>query len=557
MLEIVDSRPNRFARSLLALVEPLAAIGACAIGSAQLYEENRRLSQFFQTIIASANMWLTVVDAKGNVLIWNQFAEIESGYARQAVVGNWLVWNWLLPEREYREQLIGTIEAEFRRGKMLEGLETPIRTREGKIKVISWHAVPLVDEARDLIGVVAFGSDVTNQTRLQSETLKAQKLEAVGTLAGGIAHDFNNLLTGVLGNIAMAKESTRHNTLVQELLDDAEHASLRARDLTQQLLTFARAGAPVKQPHNMARLLHHVIRSANRKSDVAVESIVPHTLWSAQIDERQINQAIRNIVARAVHVTPAGEEVHIIARNITVEGDELLPLTDGGYVEILIGDHGPAIPAERLSNIFDPYFPSTHDRDRLGLAVAYSIVHSHGGHLSIDSTPANGTTFHVYLPASPDDILEPLPDDAEFHSARILLMDDQQMVQQVAGRMLGHLQHEVDFADDGAEAIQKYRSAMEAGAPYDVVIMDLSVPEGMGGVEAMTELLRIDPEVKAIVSSGYYSDPVMANYAAHGFRSVLVKPYLIDDLRRTIAELLAGPAQSASAGGSICASRNA
>jgi two-component system, cell cycle sensor histidine kinase and response regulator CckA len=424
-------------------------------------------------------------------------------------------------------------------------MEIPIHTRDEKTRVISWHAVPLMNQEGELAGVVAFGRDVTNQMKLQSEVMKAKKLEAVGALAGGIAHNFNNLLTGVLGNIALAREVVGHDSEAQELLREAEEASLRARDLTGQLLTFAQGGAPVRKPRNMASLLRDSVRTLWGRSGVSIESIIPDSLWPAEVDERQLNQAIHNLIRRARQVTPAGEIVHLVARNVTLGADEGLPLPDGRYVEILVGDRGPEIPAQLLDNVVDPFFPANHDANSLGLAVAYSIVRAHHGYIYVDSEPDCGTTFHMLVPAM--EAGESAYSDtgesgtSEEYSARILLMDDQRMVQQVAGHMLRRLKHVVDFADDGAEAIGKYRDAMTSDAPYDIVIMDLTVPEGMGGLTAIGQLIQIDPDVKAIVSSGYSSDPVMANYESFGFRSVLAKPYLLEDLRAAISEVLADP----------------
>ena len=544
VLEIIDTTPNRFHTVVLDLVEPIAKIGACAIASTQLFDENRRLSHFLRTVITSANVWVTVVDADGNVLIWNHQAEHVSGYDSDAVVGHADVWDWILPEQGYRDQIFGDIRAEFQRGAMLDGMEIPIRTVDGRTRIVAWHAVPLVDEAGDLIGAVAFGRDVTDQTRLQSELLKNQTLQSVGTLAGGIAHDFNNLLTGILGNVALARQSTKHDPDVTGMLADAEKASLRARDLTAQLLTFARGGAPVRKPQPLPALIERAARTARSPAGIELDVTVADDLWRAEVDERQLSQAIANIISHASRSMPEGGVISIRSENWTIEAGQGLPLPAGPCVRITIQDQGRGLAAEELPHVFDPYFSTIMDRQGLDMAVAYSVVRAHQGHISVESQPGHGTRFAIYLPARhPDarDAARPAEQTGgPGRPARILLMDDQRPVRLVASRMLAVLGHEVDLAADGAEAIEMYRAAHEGGTPYDLVITDLTVPGGMGGMEVIRLLLQIDPGVKAIVSSGYSVDPIMGNYRACGFQRVLVKPYQLAELEAVVEDVLAG-----------------
>ena len=385
-------------------------------------------------------------------------------------------------------------------------------------------------------------TDITARRKLEEELLKAQKLESLGVLAGGLAHDFNNLLTAILGNISLAKMDARPGDGIHERLEEAERASERAQSLTQQLLTFSRGGAPVKKTLSIKDTVRDIASFALHGARSKCEFSLDDDLWSVEADEGQLSQVINNLVINADQAMPDGGTVRVSARNVAVNSHSGLPIAPGDYVMISIIDRGIGIPREHLKKVFDPYFTTKQKGSGLGLATTYSIIKRHNGHIAVESTAGAGATFHLYLPATGQvHQKEPSPAGAaRSGSGRVLIMDDEDMVRDVAGKILTRLGYDVAFARDGAEAIELYSQARKAGRPFDAVIMDLTVPGGMGGRDAVKRLLEIDPAVKAIVSSGYSNDPIMAEYAEYGFCGVASKPYTIKKLSDILQQVIAG-----------------
>ena len=396
-----------------------------------------------------------------------------------------------------------------------------------------------VDEKGEkyIVGVVR---DVTERRRMEGELIKAQKLESVGLLAGGIAHDFNNLLTAILGNISLSKILISPQEKAYERLTAAEKASLRAKDLTQRLLTFSKGGIPVKKTISSVEVIKDAAGLACSGSIVMCEFSVPDDLWAIDADEGQISQVINNIVINAIQAMPNGGKVTVQCSNIVVSADDEPRLRPGNYIKISIKDQGEGIPEEDLGRIFDPYFTTKEKGRGLGLATTYSIIKNHEGHVTVDSKVGTGTTFSIYLPASDSQADTRRPDEMKVTSGKgnILIMDDEEVIRQVAGDMLEYIGYNVDFAEDGSEAIEKYKTAFESGRPFDVVIMDLTIPGGMGGKEAIKRLIEIDPNVKAIVSSGYSNDPLMSEFRKYGFAGVVLKPYQIAELNEQVSKVL-------------------
>lgn len=382
--------------------------------------------------------------------------------------------------------------------------------------------------------------DVTEHKKIEEELLKAEKLESIGVLAGGLAHDFNNILTAVLGNISLAGLMTAAGDRVHERLAAAERACLRARDLTQQLLTFSRGGAPVKKTTSITGLVKEWAGFALSGSNVRCEYSIPDHLWPVEVDESQFSRVVQNLTINAQQAMPNGGVITVKAENVVMDGHGTLPLLPGKYVRLEISDSGVGIPQDNLSKIFDPYFTTKPHGNGLGLATAYSIIKRHGGHIDVESTVAVGTILTVYLPAAVAQVAarRQIVDALPLNKLRVLVMDDEEIIREVAREMLADLGCEADLARDGAEAIELFKQARDAGRPFDVLIMDLTVPGGMGGDEAIKSLLRIDPDVTAVVSSGYSTDPVMAEYLRYGFRGVIAKPYKIDELAQTLHAVL-------------------
>jgi signal transduction histidine kinase/CheY-like chemotaxis protein len=420
-------------------------------------------------------------------------------------------------------------------------LERPFAPDRSRTLALTTSPIRDVDGA--VLQVVKMAQDVTERHLLQEERLKTQKLEAIGTLAGGIAHDFNNLLQGVFGFISLAKTLSDPRAPVQEALQDAEKALALAVRLTGQLLTFSKGGKPVRRPMALQPVIENATRFALSGSRSDFHLAVEEGLWGAEADEGQVSQVIQNVVLNADQAMPEAGHVRIAARNREAPGSDVPgDLPPGRYVEIAVSDTGIGIPSAHLGKIFDPYFTTRQGGSGLGLATSYSIVKNHGGAIDVRSEQGRGTTFRIFLPATAAPL--PEPDRAAptapraARSARILVMDDEPVVLNVARKLLKALGHEVECVTNGAEALERYEGARVGGRPFDVAMLDLTIRGGMGGAETLQRLLAADPHVTAIVSSGYSDDSSIASYQAQGFKAVLNKPYTLDALREVLHRVL-------------------
>ncbi|HLB05778.1 MAG TPA: response regulator [Thermodesulfobacteriota bacterium] len=408
-----------------------------------------------------------------------------------------------------------------------------------------YHALRqrITDEEGNVTGIVGIIRDVTSNKKIEEERIRSSKLESLGVLAGGIAHDFNNLLTGIIGNASLARMLCNPEDKVYKRLTELEDASLRAKDLTQQLLTFAKGGAPIKKTTSIASLLRDSATFAMRGSNITCDFSIPEDLSPVEVDEGQITQVIHNLIINAEQAMPKGGLIKVSAGNISVSPSNGLPVQDGEYIKITVSDTGIGIPKENLIRIFDPYFTTKEEGSGLGLATAYSIIKNHGGYVTAESESGAGTTFYIYLPASshkeiaPEKVVEEEPIHGK---GRLLVMDDEEIVRAVAEAILTELGYEVEFALDGASTIEAYKLAKKSGNPFDAVILDLTIPGGMGGKDTIKKLLEVDPTVKAIVSSGYSSDPIMSDFTKYGFSAVIAKPYKVAELSMIVHKVVTG-----------------
>lgn len=418
-----------------------------------------------------------------------------------------------------------------------------VRKASGAIRHVHEKCLHSRDAAGAIIRSVGTVHDITERKQLQEEMLKTQKLEALGTLAGGIAHDFNNLLQCVFGYISLAKLEKDDRKKSVAAMEEAEKALQVTVRLTNQLLTFSKGGKPVTTIIDLLPVITDSATFALSGSRVISRIVADDGLWQADADEGQIGQVIQNIVLNASQAMPDGGSVEILARNVQASGQQLpQDLKEGGYVEITISDTGIGIPEKYLHKIFDPYFTTKEKGSGLGLATSYSIIRNHRGAISVTSEPGKGTAFRIYLPAAmtakTGGVQTPPVAVTSARKGRILVMDDEEMVLDVAGKLITKLGHEVEFARNGTEAFGKYQDARSAGKPYDIVILDVTIRGGMGGVETFKKLFEIDPAVKAVVSSGYSDDAAVATYEQQGFKRVLRKPYRLNTLQEVLHELL-------------------
>jgi|GEM_PF-445542 len=423
----------------------------------------------------------------------------------------------------------------------------PIPTRDARITCKDGticHVIINTQIAQNRI--LAIFTDITERENIQKELLKIQKLESLGVLAGGIAHDFNNILTGILGNISFARMLLDESHRASKILQEAEKASQRATDLAHQLLTFAKGSHPIKKAVSARHVMEAAASLVLRGSNVLSAIHVSEDLHTIEVDEGQVSQAFNNIFINAAHAMPGGGTITITAENFTLDGANRMLLPAGEYVKISVTDTGCGISNDDQKRIFDPYFTTKTGGSGLGLASVHSIINKHGGHISVRSMVGKGTTFDILLPASPLKAPEPEEDiplmaAGEHPNGSLLVMDDEEMILDLTSEILGEYGYHVQTCVNGDEAIALYKAAKEAGVPFSAVIMDLTIPGGMGGKEAARHILDIDPNALLVVSSGYSNDPVVAEYAQYGFSAMMAKPYKATEVIKVLGDLLTAP----------------
>jgi len=397
------------------------------------------------------------------------------------------------------------------------------------------------DREKNFLGTYGVARDIRDRKLLEEHLQQEEKMEAVGRLAGGIAHDFNNFLAAVVGNVALAKIHAEPADEIYTRLEEMERAALRARGLTQQLITFAQGGVPVKLPGTLPDLIKDASTFVLRGSNVRCTYRFPSDLWWAEFDQGQIIQVIQNLLINADQAMPDGGVVSVEAENVTVTPSYRVPLKAGRYIRIVIEDTGCGIPKENLSKIFDPFFTTKNNGTGFGLATAYSILKNHDGYLYAESEPGRGTRFFLFLPATDrKSVKNATNPDVKLYSGqgKILVMDDDNSLRDVYARLLTHLGYAPTVVATGEEALSRYSQAKQTGTPFAAVIMDLTVPGAMGGKEAVQRLLEIDPKAVAIISSGYSNDPVIANYREYGFKDVIGKPFTAEKLSEVLWKAL-------------------
>jgi signal transduction histidine kinase/ActR/RegA family two-component response regulator len=390
--------------------------------------------------------------------------------------------------------------------------------------------------------------DVTQEQRQQEDIQRTARLHSVGVLAGGIAHDFNNLLAAIAGNLSMARLEGGDRAQASQCLTEAETATLRARSLTQQLMTFAKANTPHPQPVNLAALVEEAARlTLGNASQIALEMDAPAGLWPLEADSGQLAQVVNNLVSNAAHAMENHGRLRISLRNQEVQPGHKPVVRPGRYVSVSVQDEGPGLSAAALAHIFEPFYTTKTmgAGAGLGLASALSIIKAHLGDLRCVSEAGQGACFTFWLPAvskftGPG--TRALAPEASADSAtglRVLVVDDEPMLRDMLLRMLVSMGHQGQAAASGDDGLRAFRQAHALGRDFDLVISDLSMAPGqIGGKQLAREILAVDPQAKILVSSGYSEDPVMSEHENFGFWGCLAKPFNRSDLERVLAMLI-------------------
>ena len=497
---------------------------------------------FLDVTLQSISDAVVTTDMDGHILFINDGASLMTGWEQKTVRHK--RFSEALPVR-YAEGEVGPgdlVRAVLDAKKRIP-FEYPIllESADGQTRRLTVNGAPLTDQNSQIIGVVFTFRDSTMWHLLEQERFKANKLQSIGLLAGGIAHDFNNILTAILGNISGIRSTGALSEKQMTRLVSAEAATRRAEMLTKQLLTFAKGGAPILKPASIQELVEASADFVLRGSSVRGVYDFPENLWPVNIDEGQISQVIHNIVINAQQAMLGGGFITVLGENVLVEQeDSFQQVPAGPYVKISIVDTGIGIPEEDRAHIFDPYFTTKHKGSGLGLASSYSIIQKHKGYLAVTSEPGVGSTFFFLLPALPNEKISSSPVNAAPVAGQgyILVMDDEEDIRDMCQDLLLDLGYDVVCVPGGDEAIRQFTEALHQGRPFDAVILDLTIKGGIGGKETIEQLRLINPDVKAIVSSGYSADPVMANYRAYGFSGVIQKPFDFPEIGNILDSIL-------------------
>ncbi len=503
-----------------------------------LENEKERLS----ITLRSIGDGVITTDTQGKIELMNEVAERLTGWQWQEAYGKPLKEVFNIVNEKTGKPAQDPVSKVMETG-MVVGLanHTILISRDGTRRAIADSGAPIKDQSGNIFGVVLVFRDVTEKRKMQEELIKMEKLRSVGVLAGGIAHDFNNILAAILGNVSIVALSPNLKDKERNILKQAEKACLRARDLTQQLLTFAKGGAPVKETHRLDEIVIDSAEFVLRGSGVKLEINCDPGLWYVEVDKGQFSQVIQNLVLNAKDAMEGRGTLWITIKNLK----DYCPVGRNkkqDWVLVEIKDSGPGIAPEIRDHIFEPYFSTKEQGSGLGLSICHSIVTKHDGLIEVESSQGSGATFKVLIPRAKGDAVseeieqDPQPETSK--KARILLVDDDEMVLTTAKELLEYLGHEVSAVSSGREAIRIYKEALNSPRPFDCVITDLTMPGDMDGSEIKDEILKLDRDAKIIVSSGYAQSPLMAQYQKHGFFGVLTKPYRLIELDNTIRAVL-------------------
>lgn len=521
-----------------------------------LHAEKERLSVTLRSLADT----VVTTDAAGRIVLLNDVGAALTGVSQERAAGRPFADVFRVFQRSTGEPAPDITADAVRKNVVMESAPgIAIMTPDGIERLVSIRSSPIRDHEGRVSGTVVVVRDITEKEKMAEEVLRASKLQSIGVLAGGLAHDFNNMLTAVTANLSLVREQENLSAEVHCSINEAEQGAKRAQELTQYLLTFAEGGAPIKQLIQVRALIQQTSAFVVRGSNVHCEFTLSPGLWKTEADPNQFAQVVSNIVLNAVEAMPNGGKIHIKAENVSTPLPSAPSLMAGDYLCISVADHGAGISEEYLSRIYDPFFTTKKQARGLGLAAVYSIIQRHGGHISVKTMQGVGTTMTFFFPAvrpAPLPVVSapvvaerppvremPTAVPAGGRKQSVLIMDDDESIRLVAKMMFTRLNYDVVTTCDGDEVLKAHSDAAASGKPFDLVVMDLTIPGGMGGKEAIRRLREKDTTINAIVSSGYSNDPVMANYTEHGFNGVLPKPYTMDNMVRVLKQL--GPTAAA------------
>lgn len=510
--------------------------------------ENIEIKNFYDRLAQYADEAIfRVLAESGRIVYINEAAEKILGYSLNEYLEDVSIQEKVIT-KNHLKNWINALGKSGGAKDVLKNIVMECTASDGRVVVMEFTVIVIRDAGGGIVYFECLGRDVTIRRFMEAELARAQKLESIGLLAGGIAHDFNNILTAIFGSLALAKMDTMTDSPVYKRLSSAEEHCMKAKALTRKLLTYSRGGSPQRKTASIANVIHDAVNFTLSGKNVNCRFDLPDGLWSAQIDEGQMHQVVHSLVSNAAEAMPQGGTVDIGAENVALTTDQIPSLAGGHYVKWHVRDHGVGISQEHMKKIFDPYFTTKQMGSvkgmGLGLAICYSIVKSHEGIITVESTPGIGTTFTVYIPASDDEKTDakpiPVKEAPAAQRPKVLLIDDEQILLDVTGSMLKHLGYDVTTANNHVEAMRDFNRAKQVGAPFSLVIMDLTMRGDEGGEIAIRRWKTSHPEVKAVISSGYMNDPVIEEYWKYGFVGAMVKPYSLIELKNSLEKILAG-----------------
>lgn len=505
-----------------------------ALANEGLMKSEKKFRDLFQQALDMIHF----VSRNGTIIDANP-AELRTlGYSREQYIGMPLTE---VTDPAYREGTRQTLTSIFS-GREVKNHQSAMIARDGRRIDVEVNAAPVVD-GDGTTYFMAIIRNVSERKKIEEQQLTIKKLESIGVLAGGIAHDFNNILAVILGNVNIALQMIEPQDQVYALLREAEKGSLQAKDLTQQLLTLAKGEEPVRQVASIVKVIRDAADFVLRGTNIRCNYAIAEDLWPVAFDRVQIRQVIQNLVLNARHAMPMGGEIDIRCRSMAIETPDSLNLLPGRYIRLAIRDHGVGIPPDHLERIFDPYFTTKEEGSGLGLAITHSIIAKHSGHIEVNSKPGSGTEFIIFLPAADCQEVPEMPDQQEkthLGNGKIIIMDDDKMVREITGNMLTMAGFAPLYASNGEEAIKLVQQEADTPAPVQAVILDLTIPGAMGGLEAAEIINRLRPETKLISASGYTHDPAITSCREYGFAASLVKPFSFKELVGTVHKVLSG-----------------